>query len=197
MYARFLLLPLAAGAALLAAQPATAQSPYPPTEPMLTVSPATIFTGDCVVVTGAGYGPGEAVELVVSTTPVAAPQFEQDGAEQSEPIALRPVAQGTCASETCTPAAVQADGMVSTDGEGAFSTTRTLTEVGQATITATGQESGLSASAVVTVLACGEALPETGSPFLRLVQVGAAAAGAGALLLGWLVWRRRRARVSA
>ena len=197
MYARFLL-PLAAGAALLAALPTSAQGQYPPTEPVLTVSPATIVAGDSVVVTGSGHAPGEIINHVVSTTPIAAPRFEQDGAEQSEPIVLRPVAKGTCAYGTCTLAASQPDEIVTADGEGAHSTTITLTEVGQATITATGQESGRSASAVVTVLAPGADLPETGSPLWRLVQVGAAAAGVGVLLLlGSLGWRRRRARGNA
>jgi hypothetical protein len=189
MHRRLLMLPFAvlAGAGLLASAPAIAQEPYPPAEPLLSVSAGTVVAGGSVVVEGTGFGPGEDVLITVATNALAAPQLQQS--DTAEPIAIVPVARAVSASPEQT---------VTADGEGGFTATVTLYKPGQATITATGQESGVSASVTVTVLARADGLPETGSagvPMLLRIGGGTLAAGA-ALLLATLIWRRRRDRAA-
>jgi hypothetical protein len=82
---------------------------------------------------------------------------------------------------------------VRADGTGAFSTSVTLTQVGVATITATGAPSGLSASASVRVLAAGAAMPVTGdSTFLSLALIGSALIATGVIIAVLARSRRRR-----
>jgi LPXTG-motif cell wall-anchored protein len=79
------------------------------------------------------------------------------------------------------------------DAGGNFTAAVTLTEPGRTTITVTGRTSGISGSVVVTVLAPGETLPETGGSGRSLLRIGGAvlAAGVVLLLVGLLRWRRR------
>lgn len=196
MRGRFLLpLAAAAGIALLAMSPAGAAQPYPPAEPVLTVSSGTVVVGETVELTGTGFEPGEEVEIVVSTSPFSALQLEEDAPEQSEfesgseTIAMVPVARSVAAQDSAIDTA---------DGDGTIFALVTLNEVGLATITATGLESDLSASVVVTVVAAGDALATTGSDVWRLVRIGGAVIGVGGLLLlATLVWRPRRDRIKA
>jgi hypothetical protein len=190
MRGRFLI-PLAAVAAvaLLAMQPAGAQDEYPPEEPLLSVSAGTVVVGGSVVLTGTGFDPGEEIAIEASTSPLAAPQFGT-GPEESEPVAMVPVAHTTSLL-----AGARAQDTVTADGEGSFTVTVTLTEVGRTTITATGLESGLSASVVVVVVAAADGLPATGSSGWPLLRIGAAVLGLGVVLvLTAALWRYRRTR---
>ena len=189
MYARFLMLPVVAGAALLASVPAAAQDEYPPAEPVLTVSASTVTVGETVIVNGTGYEANEEIELSLSTQPLAAPQLQRDGAEQADPIAIQLVAMQDDQNGSA---------VGNADADGAFIGEVTPQRVGLATITATGLDSGLSASVVITVLPAGDALPETGTGLWSMLRIGAAVLGAGALLvLISLVWRRRNAGAGA
>lgn len=203
MRARFLLAAgIVAGAVLLAISPAAAQ-PYPPEEPVLTVSDTTVVDGDVVVITGTGFEPGEDVLITVTTTPLAAPQIGVDEATQEE-IAMVPASRSlpetAALPEVALPAAAgdwPFSFVVTADEDGNFTATVKLVKVGIATITATGQESGLSASVVVTVLPDGQKLPKTGSDVWRLVRIGGAGIIIGGiLLLGALAWRARRDSVN-
>lgn len=192
-----ILLALAAmtGAMLLASSPAGAQD-YPPEEPLLSVSSTTVVAGETVQITGTGFEPNETILITVSIAPFAAPQVGVDDLTGDQ-VAMVPVAQNLAA-----PAAPELAGgwefTVQADDDGEFTASVTLRKPGIATITATGLESGLSASVTVTVLAAKDGLPETGSDVWRLIRIGGAGIVLGGMLLiGALVWRARRVRVSA
>jgi len=178
------LLPLAAvtGVALLSLAPASAEE-YPPEEPTLSLSAGTVVVGNSVTLTGSGFDPGEEVAIDVSYGPATALRFTPDGADQAEPIATALVARSVPALAALS---------VTTDADGDFSATVTLTETGRATITVTGQTSGMSGSVVVTVVADADALPTTGSSSGGLIWTGVALIGGGSLLLGTLLVRRHR-----
>jgi len=80
------------------------------------------------------------------------------------------------------------------DANGAFTTNVTLTQVGLATVTATGAPSGLTASATVRVLAAGAAMPVTGDDanYLGLALIGSAVVAAGVIIAVIARSRRRR-----
>lgn len=184
MLRRHIMLPIAAlaGAALLAIEPAIAQdeTPYPPAQPTLTVDDTLVVSGDTVTVVGTGFAPGEDVQITVTVNAQAAPQFQAGGS--GEGIAMVPVAA----------VAAQTSQVVTANADGGFTADVTLTLVGQDTITATGLESGRSASVVVTVVPPTPGLPKTGNSTSRLLAVGGGVIALGsALLLGLLLWRRR------
>lgn len=189
---------VAAAAALLAAAPASAKQEYPPVDPDLTANPTTVVAGGTTVVTGTGFLPDEDVVITVATTPLAAPQIGVDESTQ-ETVAMVPAARTAPIGRTAVfPPTTTLT--VTADDEGGFTVTILLKIPGVATITATGEESGESASVTVTVLPkpFKKGLPETGTNLWRLVWIGGGGTIAGGiLLLTGLAWRARREQVDA
>jgi hypothetical protein len=190
MHRRHFLLPLAAlaGAMLLAIEPAIAQDDdYPPAAPVLVAGVGTIVLGESVTIEGSGYVPAEDVEITVTIVAQAAPQLQES--DSAETIAMVPVSRATSA---------QPPRIVRVAGDGRFAAAITPSRVGIARITATGLESGRSATVIVIVVVSADGLPETGTGGWRLVQVGGGAVALGSvLLLSLFGWRRRRDRTSA
>ncbi|MDG4757951.1 hypothetical protein [Micromonospora sp. WMMD710] len=183
--------PTAAGAA----QPQPAPSattdppqppPYPPTGPSLTVNRPTIFLGETVVLTGTGFGPNETVDIVVSVTPLAAPAAGQAPARRSDgtTVAMAPVAYQASAPLSFT---------AFTDAQGRFTKSYKPSVTGLLTFTATGRESGRTASTELRVLHKKQPLPVTGDSIGTPMKLGGGLVGAGAImLLLTLAWRRRQ-----
>ena len=172
---------VAAVCALSVAGPATAQ-PYPPSAPTLTVSAATVFVGEEVVVNGTGYGANEEVVVEVDYGGGAG---GSGGGGSVQPGRM---------ADFMARAAVQRLAVV-TDSHGHFTTTLRLTQVGTAVITATGSSTGRSASVTVTVLEPGTALPVTSTSRFDLTKVllaSGAALAIGVVLVLLSVARRRR-----
>ncbi|GAB4099493.1 peptidase [Sinomonas halotolerans] len=185
-------LALAGSIALAGAVPAVAAQ-YPAPSPSATVSDATVAPGEPFVFSGEGFLPGETIVVTVDAAggPAAA-GAGTGGAALSVPAAI------------IVPAALQT--MTTTaNAQGEFSVTITLDQPGTYVITGTGQTSGRSVSATVTVVgaagtvtgtgATGGGLADTGlDPALlgwSLVGAGAVAAGAAAVVVA----RRRTGAV--
>ncbi|MEV4825499.1 hypothetical protein [Micromonospora sp. NPDC049274] len=183
--------PTAAGAA----QPQPAPSattdppqppPYPPTAASLTVNRPTIFLGETVVLTGTGFGPNETVDIAVTVAPLAAPAAGQAPARRSDgtTVAMAPVAFQASAPLTFT---------ATTDAQGRFTKSYKPSVTGQLTFTATGRESGRTASTELRVLHRKQPLPVTGDSIGTPIKLGGGLVGAGAImLLLTLAWRRRQ-----
>src|SRR5688572_3299021 len=160
---------LAMGAAVvisaaLAAPGVAAAEPYPAGAVQLTASATTVAPGGAVELNGTGYGATEDVDIDV----VYAGALGRLG--RSAPLAA---------------ARFDIVATVGTNAEGDWSTSITLSQAGVATITATGQESGVSQTLTVTVDADlaltdeegdgGGDLPITGSSLTTAIVVGALA----------------------
>ncbi|MEH0828130.1 MULTISPECIES: hypothetical protein [unclassified Micromonospora] len=189
------LAPTAAGAALPQPAPDSKTQPppdYPPKQPTLTAKPSTVRVGQTVVLKGTGCGRNEIVDIDVAVTPFAASVPNQAPARRSDgsTVAMAAVAYPQPAPRHFT---------AKTDAAGRFTVTYRPTEPGRYTFTATGRQSGCTASATVTVLPKkrdgkqdGKHLPVTGDSMGTPLKVGGGLVGAGAvLMLGSLVWRRR------
>jgi hypothetical protein len=179
---------LAMGAAVvisaaLAAPGVAAAEPYPAGAVQLTTSAATVPPGGAVELNGTGYGDTEDVDIDV----VYAEALGRLGRSAPRAGALFDIVA-----------------TVGTNADGDWSTSITLTQTGVATITATGQESGVSDTVTVTVAGDlplsddegdgGDGLPITGSSLTTAIVVGAVAVIAGALLLWLPIAARRRGR---
>ncbi|PWR05678.1 hypothetical protein DKT68_25735 [Micromonospora acroterricola] len=184
--------PTAAGAAQPQPQPSptitdTPQPPpYVPAPPSLTVNRPTIFLGETVVLTGTGFGPNETVDIVVTVTPLAAPAAGQAPARRSDgsTVAMRPVAYQASAPLSFT---------AQTNAQGQFSRSYRPSVTGLLTFTATGRESGRTATTQLRVLDKKQPLPVTGSSLSTPMKLGGGLVGAGAImLLLTLAWRRRQ-----
>ena len=120
------------------AQPAVA---YPPTTPPIvvnvTVNITIINIGGTVIFTGGGFDPGELIDIAVS---YAAP-----GGLRSSPA----LAEQAATKRSSTTA----------DAAGSFTSDVPLTQIGTATITATGLTSGHTASLTVEVLSAESPIP--------------------------------------
>ncbi|MEO3770981.1 hypothetical protein [Micromonospora sp. B9E7] len=183
--------PTAAGAA----QPQPAPSattdppqppPYPPTVASLTVNRPTIFLGETVILTGTNFGPNETVDIVVTVTPLAAPAGGQAPARRSDgsTVAMAPVAYQASAPLNFT---------AFTDAQGRFTKSYKPSVTGLLTFTATGRESGRTASTELRVLHKKQPLPVTGDSMGTPMKLGGGLVGAGAvMLLLTLAWRRRQ-----
>ncbi|WP_433528717.1 hypothetical protein ACQPYA_20510 [Micromonospora sp. CA-263727] len=177
--------PTAAGAAQPQPSPSVSDTPQPPPYPpvlaSLTVNRPTIYLGESVILTGRNFLPREWVTITISRTPLAAPVV---GTVRSngDPLAMTPVA-----FQAIAPLRVRAD------ANGSFSRRYTPTETGLLTFTATGEESGRTASTQLRVLHKKKPhLPVTGSSLETPMKVGGGLVAAGAvLLLGTVLWRRR------
>ncbi|MTK04084.1 hypothetical protein [Micromonospora sp. CP22] len=180
--------PTAAGAA----QPQPAPSvdgtpqppPYPPVLASLTVNRPTIFLGETVILTGRNFGPNETVDIVVSVTPLAAPAAGTARRSDGSTVAMTPVAFQAGAPLSFT---------ARTNAQGVFTRRYTPSVTGLLTFTATGRESGRTATSELRVLHKKKPhLPVTGSSLDTPMKVGGGLVAAGAvLLLGTLAWRRR------
>jgi hypothetical protein len=175
---RHLLVGTAAIAALAVAAPAQAE-PYPAGVPRLSVPSGTTVTTGSFQFFGHSFGPNDVVTIVVTYGQA----LGRDHASVV-PIAL---------TRRVAPVVVNAD------AEGEFVATVTFTRTGLATITASGEPSGVVESVTVNVIA-DTGLPLTGddgSTVTTAVVVGTAAVIAGALLLWLSIAVRRRGRHSA
>ncbi|GAB4107112.1 hypothetical protein AB0C50_30620 [Micromonospora taraxaci] len=183
--------PTAAGAA----QPQPAPSattdppqppPYPPVVASLTVNRPTIFLGETVILTGTNFGPNETVDISVTVTPLAAPAGGQAPARRSDgsTVAMAPVAYQASAPLNFT---------AFTNAQGRFTKSYKPSVTGLLTFTATGRESGRTASTELRVLHKKQPLPVTGDSLGTPMKLGGGLVGAGAImLLLTLAWRRRQ-----
>jgi hypothetical protein len=113
---------------------------YPAQGPLLTVTSGTVEVGGSVTVSGRGFQSGEVVDLVVTYGPANHALGSGGPVAQSAAFTLRHGVAHATAHAVATPA-------------GDFSAQVQLTQAGNATITATGEESHLSGAANVSVLA--------------------------------------------
>ncbi|MDG4839361.1 hypothetical protein O7631_22805 [Micromonospora sp. WMMD967] len=183
--------PTAAGAA----QPQPAPSattdppqppPYPPVVASLTVNRPTIFLGETVLLTGTNFGPNETVDISVTVTPLAAPAGGQAPARRSDgtTVAMAPVAYQASAPLNFT---------AYTNAQGRFTKSYKPSVTGLLTFTATGRESGRTASTELRVLHKKQPLPVTGDSMGTPMKLGGGLVGAGAImLLLTMAWRRRQ-----
>ncbi|MET8233789.1 hypothetical protein ABZS77_24265 [Micromonospora sp. NPDC005298] len=185
--------PTAAGAAQPQPTPSSSATtdppqppPYVPAPPSLTVSRPTIFLGETVVLTGTNFGPNETVDISVTVTPLAAPAAGQAPARRSDgtTVAMAPVAYQASAPLNFT---------AFTNAQGRFTKSYRPSVTGLLTFTATGRESGRTATAELRVLHKKQPLPVTGDSLGTPMKLGGGLVGAGAImLLLTLAWRRRQ-----
>jgi len=160
---------------LLPAAVASAAVPYPPGRELISVSASVVAAGDSVTLSGT-HGPHDNVTIDVTTNANAL----RHGSGTIFPVAYvlpqRPVK------------------VVQADENGHWSTTHTLTEVGLATITATGDRSGITRSITIRVLPKGTALPVTGTNggLRGWALIGAALAVSGVVFVVLARSRHRR-----
>lgn len=183
--------PTAAGAAQPQPTPSATTDPpqpppYPPTAASLTVNRPTIFLGETVVLTGTNFGPNETVDINVTVTPLAAPAAGPAPARRSDgsTVAMAPVAYQASAPLHFT---------AYTNGQGRFTKSYKPSVTGLLTFTATGRESGRTASTELRVLHKKQPLPVTGDSIGTPMKLGGGLVGAGAImLLLTLAWRRHQ-----
>lgn len=184
--------PTAAGAAQPQPQPSptitdTPQPPpYVPAPPLLTANRPTIYLGETVILTGTNFGPNETGDIVVTVTPLAAPAAGQAPARRSDgsTVAMAPVAYQASAPLSFT---------AFTDAQGRFTKSYKPSVTGLVTFSATGRESGRTASTELRVLDKKQPLPVTGDSLGTPMKLGGGLVGAGAImLLLTLAWRRRQ-----
>ncbi|MEU7847222.1 hypothetical protein AB0B74_18720 [Micromonospora parva] len=183
--------PTAAGAAQPQPTPSATTDPpqpppYPPTAASLTVNRPTIFLGETVLLTGTNFGPNETVDISVTVTPLAAPAAGQAPARRSDgtTVAMKPVAYQASAPLNFT---------AFTNAQGRFTKSYKPSVTGLLTFTATGRESGRTASTELRVLHKKQPLPVTGDSLGTPMKLGGGLVGAGAvMLLLTLAWRRRQ-----
>ncbi|MEU5962377.1 hypothetical protein ABZ777_14315 [Micromonospora parva] len=183
--------PTAAGAAQPQPTPSATTDPpqpppYPPAAASLTVNRPTIFLGETVLLTGTGFGPNETVDISVTVTPLAAPAGGQAPARRSDgsTVAMTPVAYQASAPLNFT---------AYTNAQGRFTKSYKPSVTGLLTFTATGRESGRTASTELRVLHKKQPLPVTGDSLGTPMKLGGGLVGAGAvMLLLTLAWRRRQ-----
>jgi hypothetical protein len=157
---------------------AAAAEPYPVPPPVVTVDRATIIVGENVVVTGRNFGPGEIVDAI--------PNFQGAAMGQLGRSARGGLLVGKAASVTA-------------DGNGSFSVTIRLDQVGRYVITSTGRVTARAGSVTVRVLPEGSELPVTGNngSYLGIVLVGSAVLIAGASLMVFARMRRRSSKIES
>jgi hypothetical protein len=185
---------LAAVATAVLISPAAAQAePYPADPPAASVSDGQVADGGTVTFSGEGFLPGEQIAITISYNGSDSTAATQDDSGRFVPAA----------------AALT----VTASSAGTFSVTLKLTQVGTATLVATGLTSGVTVTQTVKVLAAEDSdgagggddddtnagggndrLPTTGSSG-RLLFVSIYA-GLGAILVGagvlWFTRSRRR-----
>jgi len=150
---------------------AVAAEPYPPPAAVVTVNTGTIIVGDSAIITGNNFGPGETIDIV--------PTFQGTAIGQLGRSARRGFIKA-------------APAVVTGDGNGHFSVSVQLDQVGRYVISATGRATGRTGSVTVRVLSEGSTLPTTGNggSYLGILLTGAAVLVLGIALL--VVARSRR-----
>jgi hypothetical protein len=134
--------PAASSAAASSAAASSADTGgYPAQGPMLTLSSGSVNVGGSVTVTGRGFQSGENVDI--SVTYPAGSHALGSGGPVAQPAALT---LRHSAGRTVT----VAHALATQDGQ--FSTKISLTQAGNATVTATGEQSHLNLTAALTVL---------------------------------------------
>ncbi|HWH00668.1 MAG TPA: hypothetical protein VNV66_15415 [Pilimelia sp.] len=194
---RFIVPLLAAAAATLMAPAAASAEPYPAPPPAATVSVSTTAVGGSVVFTATGFIVGEDVDIDVTY------EATDSGAAYTGRGAVVLARAAAAHDVLALPVPRAVVKTVQADDSGTVSTALSLTRVGTAVITATGQQSGVSVSATVKVLASGagdtlpggDSLPTTGpataATWMKVLG-GLVVVLLGAVLVWWaLVWRRR------
>lgn len=167
---------------------------YPAPAPAVSVSDGTLAPGEAFTFSGAGFTPGETIQITISNENVTAGGGGGGGGGS----------RGTSVSLAIQPAAVTTSTAVA-DSTGKFSIPVTLDEAGVYTLTAKGLTSGKTESASVTVVAptiavagataSGEdTLPATGAT--GMVVWSAVGLGALALGTGSVIAVRRKASES-
>lgn len=182
--------PAAAGAA----QPVPPE--YPPQPPSLTLSEATVTVGEEVTIYGSGFGSGEFVTIRITVANLAVSQLGGEVARigDGSTVAMVPVSQ---VLTNRSPHRIR----VRAEADGSWEVEYTPRRPGIHTFTATGETTGRTATATLTVLPRvgkdwdkdhGGKLPVTGSPVNEQVALGGGLLAGGALLVGltW-AWRRR------
>jgi hypothetical protein len=170
--------------------PASSASPdpgdYPAQSPLLTVTSGTVKVGGSVTVTGHGFASGEVVDLSVTYGPASHALGSGGPVAQPAAFTLRHGVAHTV---------IAAHAVAAPTGD--FSAQVPLTQTGNATITATGEQSHMSVVATVSVVPATTVastkstkrmlpLSNTGLLVLGLVIVAAlAAAGAFGLRGRW------------
>jgi hypothetical protein len=193
---RILSLLIATATTLLIAPGAAHAEPYPAEPPASEISEGTVSDGGAVTFTGEGFLPGETIAITIRY-------------EGSDSTAAHDGSAGRFVPAVAT-LQRRAAMNVTASAEGTFSVQLTLTQVGTATLTATGLTSGVTVTQPVEVVADedgdsgddsddtsaggGSTLPTTGPSGRGLalgiyVGLGAIVAGAGVL---WLTRARRR-----
>ncbi|MFF5174497.1 hypothetical protein ACFY3U_17940 [Micromonospora sp. NPDC000089] len=200
--------PTAAGAAQPQPSPdptgSVTQPPpdYPPTLPLTTLTPSETTTteDDTETLTGAGFGPNELVDIVVTVSPLAAAVPGQAPARRSDgsTVAMAAVSYPKPPMPTHSePQPSPRRFTVRADANGHFVTPYVFDVVGVYLFTATGRTTGRTASATVTALPDRDRddhghLPVTGDNLGTPLKVGGGLVGAGAvLMLSAFAWRRR------
>ena len=183
--------PAAASAAPTTAAPGDA-SGYPAQSPLLTVSAGSVKVGSSVTVTGSGFQAGESVDLSVTYASSSTHALGASG-PQAQPAAL------TLRHDADR---VVSAGQALVGKNGGFSTQISLTQTGNATITATGEKSHVSLTAAVAVSPKASAtatkqstkswLPVSHHQFLMLLPILILAIIALLIPGALAVWRRTR-----
>ncbi|HEY3926255.1 MAG TPA: hypothetical protein VGL75_16965 [Acidothermaceae bacterium] len=182
---------MAAASAPAATSPAPVSSAsvdpggYPAQSPLLTVTSGTVKVGGSVTVSGQGFQGGEVIDISVTYGP--ANHALGSGGPTAQPVAFTlhhgVVQPAAIAHAVATPA-------------GAFSARVPLTQAGNATITAVGEQSHMSVVATVSVLsATSVAAAKSTKHTLPLSKIELVALGLVvlvALVAAELAWKRSR-----
>jgi len=183
--------PAASAAPTSAAPTSAAPSAYPAQSPLLTLSAGSVKVGNSITVTGSGFQAGESVDLSV-TYASSSTHALGSGGPQAQPAAF------TLRHDA---GRVVSAGHALAAQDGGFSTQISLTQAGNATITATGEQSHVSLTATVTVLAPTSVaakqptkswLPLSHHQFLMLLPILILAIIALLVPGGLALWRRWR-----
>jgi hypothetical protein len=191
-----------ATAVLIAPATAFAEPPYPDEPPAASVSDGTVSDGGTVTFSGEGFIPGETIAIEIS----------YDGSDSTAGFSRAGAGGFVLAAAAILPRKAGLE--VTASDAGSFSVEIPLTQVGTATLVATGLTSGVTVTSVVEVVAAddsdsgdsgddgndssanaGNALPTTGTS--GRMMAFSVYGGLGAVLLGAaLIWftsaRRRR-----
>jgi hypothetical protein len=160
---------------------------YPAQSPLLTVTSGTVKLGGSVTVTGRGFQSGEVVDISVTYGPASHALGSGGPVAQPAAFTLRHGVE---------PAIATAHAVAASDG--GFSAQVPLTQAGNATITATGEQSHLSVAATVSVLSPTKVAATTSTkhtlPLSKIELLILGLVIVAALAGAEVVWKRSRTR---